>query len=338
MSSHDSELSKPLRQLSEGAARLYAAGRSALGILPSRARTQVLSAHEGNGSQTEVVAALWALKRRLRLNSAAYLRLTNGFRILMCLAFVNLAGSLPFALGNACAESDAVPIKLIFGDQNTPRDAGEVVISLTVYGYISGEDAFPAISADGTQVALLYGSHEIYDGWALDIVDVERRASIERFYLNWSREDFSPLREPEEIRTRMQAANTYLENGGFRSIEPLFDFYHSQTDGTRRHYFGREQSEPRQTELDAWRIVYWAREDRLEIFDQHLEFTAFTLSLPLHSYGIRAGYLCQTRPQPLMGWYDADADVLIVGLMWLTSHLACDRPPRWLVERLRPTS
>lgn len=265
-------------------------------------------------------------------------RLANRWRNPTCLARCAMAGAALLTLSNAWAATDTSPIRLIFGDWSTAREPGEVVISATSYGYISGEEAFPAISADGTKVALLYGSHEIYDGWALDIIDVKLQTSIERFYINWSREDFSPLRETEVIRVHMEKANAYLENERFSTLEPLFDFRFIYSSETQLQYVGHEFPELWPIELDPWRIVYQVRAHRLEIFDQRSDEAVFSVSLPLLSYGIRAGVLCKIRPKPLRGWYDAGADLLIVGVIWGASHLACDRPPRWLVARLRPTS
>lgn len=249
-----------------------------------------------------------------------------------------MAGSALFALSTAWADTDATNIRLIFGDEGTAWRAGEVVVPLAEHNHLWGDNAFPAISADGAKVAILYGSHKVFGGWALDIIDIERQNSVERFYLNWSPEELRPLREPEAVGTRLEVANSFLENEGFRTIDLFFDFYHTQTYAYardyRRQHSNKELPEFWQTEVEPWRIVYWNQEDRLEIFDQNSYEPAFSVSLPLLGYEILHGHVCKQRPNPTKGWYSDTTDVLVIASFWTASHVSCDRPPRWLITRL----
>lgn len=235
------------------------------------------------------------------------------------------------------AEAPAGDIRLIFGDMNTLRDSGDVVV--TSDGDALGEEVFPAISDDHSEIAILYGSHEYVIGLGVDIIDAVKHTSIERFTINYPFVEETPELQAAKIRERLEIVNAYLADRDFTTMPGFYDFSHNRLNEYREGYAGKELSEYWEAESGPWRIVYWKAEEILEIFARDaggVDESVLILRPPLTIYGIGPGWLCGIRSMPLKGWYDEDVDALVLRLDYSWGvHDACDRPDRWYVERLR---
>jgi len=233
-----------------------------------------------------------------------------------------------------CADARAQDIQLVLGDSATARNSGVLVV--TMDGHTLGEEAFPAISADRGEIAILYGSHEYVTGLGVDIIDVAAQTSTRRFNLNWSAEGTTSDLQAEEVQERIEGANAYLETRGFRTMTEFYDFNFIFSADYRRQFLGGELPEFWEREIGPWKVVYWKAKETLEIFEEDSTEALFTLKPPLMVYGIGPGTLCSTRSVPTQGWYDDEAEVIVLRLLFAPgANHACDRPDRWLVARLR---
>jgi hypothetical protein len=257
-------------------------------------------------------------------------KLNRGCFQLLCESILGIGLLL---LPSLWAGAGAHGIQLVLGDSATARNSGVVVV--TMDGHTLGEEAFPAISADRGEIAILYGSHEYVTGLGVDIIDVAAQISTRRFNLNWSAEGTTSDLQVEEVQERIEDANAYLETRGFRTRTEFYDFNFIFSADYRRQFLGEKLPEFWEREIGPWKVVYWKAKETLEIFEEDSTEALFTLKPPLMVYGIGPGTLCSTRSVPTQGWYDDKAEVIVLRLLFAPgANHACDRPDRWLVARL----
>lgn len=268
-----------------------------------------------------------------------------------CLRFRN--GTLPveslfFALltafiASAQATDASRQIRLVLGESNTAFSPGTVIV--TRFGHIRGEDeAFPAISSDHGQIAILHVDDPHDPSVSLMIVSAESRKIAEHFELVLADErgkalsaddrDIALTELEDRICDRLEIANQYLSELEFHSIPELYNIRNIYTGG----YFSLEDDErPRiwENEGEAWVVNYDFGSEKLEISSTKTGNVALRVKRPIEVYGIASpGVLCRVRPTPYRGWYDEGSDTAIIRLGYFWGGHGCDVSDKWLIETL----
>lgn len=250
------------------------------------------------------------------------------------LGLVSAAALLSPQVGEAKScdkpSTDEAPVvQLRLGEWRSDLPPG---ISLIKKGGGFVNNGFPAMSADGNRVAMLYhGAYPFVHGYpTLDIYSTASLALQKRI-------EFGPrpvsISDPApntpdawaEIERQLIEVNRVLAQGDFRRIPKLFDFIQ------QKFYAPIEQ--------DGKRIEYVRKDGISVLIITSLATKEIELELPMPTISVYAEAEipennCSVRGNIRQGWYDPETQVVVLRMFLGSGRDGCELPERWLLKRL----
>lgn len=265
--------------------------------------------------------------RLLRLSRS--LAISSTLATILCLLVIPGLASGTSNEGVGADEQPLVQIRLDKRRTDVPPG-----VTLVVAGGGMMHNSFPALSADRSEIALLYRAgdpnligyptFETYSTTTLELQErIELMPEIEV-------ERGSSLRDQQllmRIEGVLDDINARLSAGGYRSMETLFVLplpRYDPLDGVER--FGKRIDYPSNESSDSLTITSLATgKIELEIDMPRGVETYMTDPEEL---------LCGWGGLPQQAWYDPELRVMVLRMIFSTSMHGCEQPEQWHLKRL----
>ena len=201
-------------------------------------------------------------------------------------------------------------------------------------------NSFPALSADGSKIAVLYHAfHPMTSAYpTLDVYDTAGLSLRQRFELLPEQQrdvgehgGDSNLFDPKiltRVEDRIQELNRYLRQERFQPIPALFRFESRKAALTPVENLGM-------------RIVYQFDLDRglsaLAVTSTVAAGKGYEVNMPILPVIDGSGDLytdCGVVGFPSQGWYEPALQVLVLQLVFSSARDDCDLPDQWLLRQL----
>lgn len=206
-------------------------------------------------------------------------------------------------------------------------------VSLIVEGGGMINNGFPALSADGGQIAVFYfAGHPLKGGYpTLDVYSTASLALQERFeFGTGTSPSDGPVPNTPEVRAaienRLVAINSRLAQGGFQSMPTLFKLP------------WLEPIEP--IENHGKRIKYDASANPSVLTITGVDTGEIEMSMemprivPPMSPLIDRENHCGAQGFPIQGWHDRVQDIVVIRIILTSARDGCEQPEKWLLKRL----
>lgn len=247
----------------------------------------------------------------------------------LCALLLWLSGMLPVA--NACdAEAETaeqVISQIRLGEWRDDLPPG---VSLVVTGGSMIRRSFPALSADRSQIALLYyAGHPMRQGYpTFEIHSTSTLALLDRIELVAGTDgDRSDLRNADvlaEIESVLARINGRLREGAFHPMSTLFELPpYGPLEGVER--FGKRIDYSRTID-DPWLVIRSAESRHVEL--------RMRMPSELIPSGRGPGDLCEQGGHPGQAWYDPALRIMVLRVSYTSSADGCEAPEEWHLKRL----
>lgn len=231
------------------------------------------------------------------------------------------------------ATATAPPVELWFGEWRSELPPG---VSLVIGGGSLVNNSFPALSADGSKIAILYHApHPMKDAYpTLDIYSTASLSLQERIELVFEPElrNTPNLSDPlivARVEQRIQYVNCILRRGNFRSMTFLFDFgANGYTRGKPVEALGKRITYRRPDENEASILTITS------LASVRVELEMAMPVIPVIE-GHEDPYTnCSVEAFPSRAWYAPEIRVVVLQLSFTSARDDCDLPEQWLLKRL----
>lgn len=251
----------------------------------------------------------------------------------ICAAIGSLMGLFASASWAHSPPAGCSPVSLRLGDGSNQVSSGTTLVQV---GGGFGPSTFPAISADGDRVSVLYHAlHPMIDGYpTLEVFSTTRSVVVERIDLHprdGSASAETSLADDDvttAVRQNIVRANEYLAAGRFRSMKPLFDFLLPEW----KFILNRSM------ERDGLAILHEATEaDPGRLIIREARGGRVLLEAPMKQANAEAedpDNSCISVGSPDQGWFDPVSRIIAIRIRNVGSQDGCDAPDEWLITRL----
>jgi hypothetical protein len=194
-------------------------------------------------------------------------------------------------------------------------------------------EGFPALSGDGSELAIFHSSNALVDEAVLYVVDLSSRDVVRQFlFVSEFVEGARTIDQDFFARLVEIAAdaNEYLSAGAFTPIPRLYKMpsleeMHTDYDGvwTKR--------------TDSRNILFELESGSLTITGLIPSDEGWQMQRPVEVWGPPGGHpfnFCQARGTPYRGWFSEAQGLLILNIGYLAGTHQCDRGDEWVIERL----
>lgn len=209
--------------------------------------------------------------------------------------------------------------------------------SLIVPGGSFNSHGFPALSADSSEIAILYfAGHPMLGGYpTFELHSTATLELLERIDLFSEQEQDqviqatgrAPNRRDPQLLRRIEAMlgeiNSRLEQGRFRPMETLFKLEQHRIDGLET--FGKRIDYPSKDTGRALAIT------SLSTGQLELEME---LPTGVETYEDFPDMGCGWGGLPRQAWYDPELGIMVLRLTFSTSRDGCEQPEQWFFKRL----
>lgn len=246
--------------------------------------------------------------------------------LLLCLL---VCPALANGMGGEDVEAGEPPIVQVWIDERrSDLPLGTSLITPTGWFVNNG---FPALSADRSQIAIMYKTgHPEVPGYPT--FEIHSTASLklhERIELvpEAEAEQILDLRDPGlllRIEGILDDINGRLSGGGFRPMDTLFKLerYYSRLEGLEK--FGMRIDYPSKESPPSLLTITSVSTGEVEL----------EMAMPrgVEAYGPEGH--CGWGGNPRQAWYEPELRIMILQMDFSTSIHGCEQPERWFLKRL----